>query len=84
MALPQVKYLDEPPGLVPRWRALAELPTASPKRWMDAYLGAFALEAKIGVVTTDGAFQAFAGLNPTLLTPAAPALPAGGQGAGTP
>jgi hypothetical protein len=51
---------------------------------MDAYLAAFALEAGLDLVTGDKAFKDYAGLNPTILTPAAPALPAGGQGAGTP
>jgi predicted nucleic acid-binding protein len=72
-----VKYLEEPANLLPRWRSLAELATASPKRWMDAYLAAFALEANIGLVTTDSGFKIFPGLIATLLTPAAPTPTAG-------
>jgi predicted nucleic acid-binding protein len=39
---------------------------------MDAYLAAFAMESGLKYVTSDGAFASFAGLNPLILTVAAP------------
>ena len=36
----------EPAGLDARWKQFASRDAASPKLWMDAYLAAFALEAK--------------------------------------
>jgi toxin-antitoxin system PIN domain toxin len=58
---------DEPPGLDPRWRALAARQTAAPKLWMDAYLAAFAMAAGYRLVTTDADFRQFPGLNHVLL-----------------
>lgn len=90
MASPSVAYINEPPNVFPRWRALADLPTASPKRWMDAYLAAFAIEAGLVFVTADQAFTSFTGLNPTvLLVPAppvaaSPPVPPGQGGGATP
>ena len=80
-----VAYREEPPSVFPRWRTLADLTSASPKRWMDAYLAAFAIEAGLDFVTGDGAFATFPGLNPTVLVPPKPAgqQPAG-QGGGSP
>ena len=73
MSSSAVGYVDEPAGAFDRWKALADLPTPSPKRWMDAYLAAFALEGALPFVTGDTDFNAFAGLNPTILiTPAKP------------
>ena len=42
---------------------------ASPKLWMDAYLAAFAMEASLRMVACDTDFNAFAGLDPTILVP---------------
>lgn len=58
---------EEPPGLEFRWKALAVRDTASPKLWMDAYLAAFAIEAGFQLVTNDGAFRQFEGLDMILL-----------------
>jgi len=58
---------DEPAGLEAQWKALALRDTASPKLWMDAYLAAFALAAPCRMVTTDSAFEQFAGLDLLLL-----------------
>ena len=60
---------EEPAGLESRWKELARRDDASPKLWMDAYLAAFALAAGCRMVTTDAAFQQFAGLDLLLLTP---------------
>ena len=58
---------EEPAGLEPLWRRLAARNTPSPKLWMDAYLSAFALTAGCRMVTTDGAFKQFSGLDLLLL-----------------
>ena len=59
LALPQVCEREEPPGLVPLWHRLAARDTASPKVWMDAYLAAFAMNARLRLVTLDQDFKAF-------------------------
>jgi toxin-antitoxin system PIN domain toxin len=59
---PNVGYMDEPNDLLPSWKAYADLTTSSPKRWMDAYLAAFAARAGLDLVSADAAFKAFAGL----------------------
>lgn len=53
----------EPGGIEDRWRGLAQRNTASPKLWMDAYLAAFALTGGYTVVTNDGAFRQFPGID---------------------
>jgi uncharacterized protein len=68
LAKPSVAFAPEPESIYPRWTALADLPTASPKRWMDAYLAAFAIEAGLQLITTDGGFKIFPGLQPSVLT----------------
>lgn len=62
MQRPNVGYLDEPKDILPTWKAYADLTTASPKRWMDAYLAAFAVEAGLEFVSNDAAFKSFVGL----------------------
>jgi predicted nucleic acid-binding protein len=81
MADASVGFAEEPRNIVPRWRAFADLPSPSPKRWMDAYLAAFAVEAGLVLVTGDGDFKALSGLNPTVLV-APPA--SASHGASTP
>lgn len=60
---------DEPPSLWDRWRELAVLGVAAPKRWMDAYLAAWAIQAGMTLVTFDRGFSLFekAGLDLVLL-----------------
>lgn len=58
---------QEPAGLEALWRRFAVRGTASPKLWMDAYLGAFALAGGYRMVTTDAAFRQFGGLDLELL-----------------
>ena len=53
----RVGFLEEPPGLDRRFRALTRLKTASPKVWADAYLTAFADTSQLTLVTFDRAFQ---------------------------
>lgn len=57
----------EPPETERRWAAYARRDTASPKVWMDAYLAAFASAGGLTLVTTDGAFTQFDGLDLHLL-----------------
>ena len=57
----------EPAGIETVWQRFAGCDTASPKLWMDAYLAAFALTGGYRLVTTDGAFKQFQGLNCELL-----------------
>lgn len=59
--------VDEPSGLEARWTQFALRKSASPKLWMDAYLAAFALAGGYTMVTTDGAFEQFRGLDLELL-----------------
>lgn len=56
-ALPQVRVIDEPPGVLALWRTFSILDTASPKVWMDAYLAAFAISGGLRMVTFDGDFR---------------------------
>lgn len=58
---------QESPALEAQWRKWAVRGTASPKLWMDAYLAAFAKAGGFRLVTTDGAFRQFAGLEVMLL-----------------
>jgi toxin-antitoxin system PIN domain toxin len=58
----------EPEGLEALWERFALRGTASPKLWMDAYLAAFALASGCQLVTTDGAFRQFRGLDLRVLT----------------
>jgi len=59
LALPQVVWLNEPPGLEAEWKECACLPSASPKVWMDAYLAAFAITGGLGLVCLDKDFRNF-------------------------
>lgn len=54
---------EEPAGIESLWREFGGRSTAHPKIWMDAYLAAFALGAGYRMVTTDGAFRQFPGLD---------------------
>jgi toxin-antitoxin system PIN domain toxin len=58
----------EPPGTESAWVDYAAIKTASPKRWMDAYLAAFARSSGSTLVTTDSAFRSFPSLDLRLLT----------------
>jgi toxin-antitoxin system PIN domain toxin len=58
-AAPTVRFFNEPDGLEALWHRLADRETASPKVWMDAYLAAFAIGAKLKFVTADRGFRGF-------------------------
>ena len=65
---PRIAIAPEPSTIDRHWRSFAVRKTASPKLWMDAYLAAFAVAGGHKFVTTDKAFEQFAGLSPTVLT----------------
>jgi toxin-antitoxin system PIN domain toxin len=52
-------FEPEPPGLDFVWRQLADGDISSPKRWMDAYLAAFAITGGLRMVTLDKDFLNF-------------------------
>ncbi len=52
-------FESEPHGLDFVWRQLADGDAASPKRWMDAYLAAFAITGGLRMVTLDKDFLNF-------------------------
>ena len=56
---PKIRFLSESRDLQALWHRLADLPTASPKVWMDAYLAAFAISHEIEFVTFDRDFRNF-------------------------
>ena len=72
-ALRQVRVADEPPGVFELWCRFADLGTASPKVWMDAYLAAFAVAGGLRMVTLDGDFRSYTtqGLTLDLIMPGA-------------
>ena len=59
LALPQVDVIDEPLGLARHWRPLGAIEQSAPKRWMDAYLVAFAIAAGVLFVSLDRDFSHF-------------------------
>ena len=57
---PRVGFLaTEPPNLEKQWFEYAQGGQPSPKRWMDAYLAAWAHGVKMPFVTFDRGFTAF-------------------------
>ena len=58
---------EEPAGVEEVWRVFSARPTASIKLWMDAYLAAYAKAADYQLVTTDGSFRQFTGLDHLVL-----------------
>jgi toxin-antitoxin system PIN domain toxin len=59
----RIDFAQEPQDLEARWTAYARVSTPSPKRWMDAYLAAFARQARMSFVTFDRGFGVFEGLD---------------------
>jgi toxin-antitoxin system PIN domain toxin len=53
----RIDFVDEPPGLERRFRALTRRREASPKTWADAYLAAFAEASQLTLVTFDAGFR---------------------------
>jgi toxin-antitoxin system PIN domain toxin len=54
-----VEVCAEPDKLETEWLRLANAGKAAPKRWMDAYLAAFALHSRMRLVTLDGDFEKY-------------------------
>ncbi|MDQ3565774.1 MAG: PIN domain-containing protein [Pseudomonadota bacterium] len=54
-----VERCNEPEGMEEDWLRMAGVGQAAPKRWMDAYLAAFALHAGMRFVTLDGDFEKY-------------------------
>jgi len=59
LALPQVDVIDEPLELGRHWCQLGAIEQAAPKRWMDAYLSAFAIAAGLRLISLDQDFRQF-------------------------
>jgi toxin-antitoxin system PIN domain toxin len=51
------RFMDEPRAIELRFRDLSKLSSASPKDWADSYLAAFAIEARLRLVTFDKALH---------------------------
>ena len=62
-ALPIVGWLNEPPDLDDRYCALTCTPGFAHHLWTDAYLAALAQQTGYRLVSLDGDFQRFAGLD---------------------
>lgn len=63
----RIVFADEPAGLEGLWRELGSSRRASHRLWADAYLAAFATAGEFRLVTTDGGFRQFNGLDLLLL-----------------
>ena len=50
---PRVEFVDEPPGIETRFRALTRLRQPATKDWADSYLAAFATIGQLTLVTFD-------------------------------
>ena len=59
MANPAIGHRDEPRDIAISWPRNAIRSAPSPKIWMDAYLTAFAIGAKLTLVTFDRDFDAY-------------------------
>ena len=59
----RIHWTDEPSDVTPVWQRFGAIRTASPKRWMDSYLASLALGSGYQLVTLDGAFLNFKGLD---------------------
>jgi len=66
--LPQVGWLDEPPGLQELWGHYGSNRSVAPKVWADAYLAAFAKAYDIEFLTLNDDFRKFEGLSVKLLS----------------
>lgn len=65
---PRIGFVSEEPAqLEKQWLDFGRVAQSSPKRWMDAYLAAFALCAKMSFVTFDRGFNAFSNVELIIL-----------------
>jgi uncharacterized protein len=56
---PRIGWIDEPPGLESVWLNAATHRSPSPKRWMDAYLFAYAFLSGAEIVSFDRGFRQY-------------------------
>ena len=56
---PRIGWIDEPRGLESVWLNAATYRSPSPKRWMDAYLFAYAILSGAEIVTFDRGFRQY-------------------------
>jgi uncharacterized protein len=63
----RIAEVEEPSNLGPLWRRFSEADVASPKKWMDAYLAAFAMAGGYELVTTDEDFRQYEQANVRVL-----------------
>ena len=66
-ALPEVRLLDEPPGLDEQLSKYCDAGRTSPNLWTDAYLASFAKCADLRLVTFDIGFRNFDWLEKLIL-----------------
>ncbi len=69
LALPQVIWLEEPVDLEIYWKKFTKSHVSTPKKWMDAYLAAFATGHGINLISIDQGFLQYPGLSLKLLRP---------------
>jgi toxin-antitoxin system PIN domain toxin len=69
LALPEVQFLAEPPGVDEHLARFCNLGRTSPNLWTDAYLAAFATSGQLRLVTFDRGFSRFEGLDLLVLEP---------------
>jgi toxin-antitoxin system PIN domain toxin len=69
LSLPIIGWLSEPPGFDDRYCALTCAPGFVHHLWTDAYLAALAMVGNCRLVSLDGDFKRFAGLNFLHLAP---------------
>lgn len=55
---PRVTFVDEPPGIEPRFRSLTRRRQPATKDWADSFLAAFATVGDLTLVTFDRGLQA--------------------------
>lgn len=63
MALPNIPFLAEPPGLETHFQAFTTQPSLPHHLWTDAYLAAFALATDSRLISIDADFARFPGLH---------------------
>ena len=72
LALRQVAFVEEPPGVIAAWARFGASDHVAPKCWMDAYLAAVAVAGGWRLLTFDRDVLSFQtrGLDLALLPPA--------------
>ncbi len=63
----RVAWREEPEGIAGLWLELAGSKSPSPKKWMDAYLAAFAMLSGLQLVSFDAGFSQYKNLDFSLL-----------------